>query len=85
MNAKDLFPQLEQLDVLALNERYNALRDIPRHENDGEGLPCACGQCQTDEHLMEMITILGILRRKSAGPPKAKRANLATAPTLDQL
>jgi hypothetical protein len=70
--ARESFPQLELLDPIALNARYCELRDIPKHEPDANGFPCACGKCQTDEHLIEMISILGILRRKSAGPPKAK-------------
>jgi hypothetical protein len=70
--ASDLYPQLESMDVLDLNNRYNDLAAIP-------------DASRTDDHLLEMVSILGILRRKSAGPPKARRTGVAAIPSLDEL
>lgn len=82
-SASELFPQLDQLDPITLYARYEELSAIPVHP---EGLQLE--GFQTDAHLMEMISILGILRRKSSGPPKAKRPKtIVPAPkaSLDML
>lgn len=73
--ARTLFPELEALDHTRLRVRYEELLTANIGLSN-EDIP--------DERLREMVVILGMLRRKSAGPPKA-RAPKAAPPTLDQL
>lgn len=72
------FPDVEGMDLPQLYVRYEELLSGLKKMPDGRPDVTAI---EDDVKLAEMARILGALRRKSAGPPKAaRRTGLASAP-----
>jgi len=76
--ARDLFPEIETWDRPRLELRYQELK--AQCSGDPQKM-------DDDEKLREMVVILNNLRKKSAGPPKAKAPAAARAgtPALEDL
>jgi hypothetical protein len=87
----DKFRHIESFDMPNLYARYEELKEGLKKLPDGSVDPSAM---EDDTKLQEMCVILAQLRRRSAGPPKARKPGSgrgpkagteAVAPTLDEL
>lgn len=79
--ARMLHPELKALSTLDLQIRMDKLVEE-------DNALRAKGESLSDEKLIEIVAILGILRGKSAGPPKAAKEPKGlknAAPSLDAL